>query len=230
MIENEYLADEVRAAVRTRELWGELADRAFFCASAVSATEQLTSTSDLRKADTLAGNTPPSFTRQNQTWHIVYGDESAPFPDRAGLRRIHLLLEKQGQEARVEDLIEKQDLSRGERVHDSRSIRDLEENEGRLTDYLDRGEGDLEELEEARELLQKVQSELRSARGPTRKGRRTGDEAKAAADAVAQSIRRAIGMVKETMPKFAEHLRTSIAQSNSMSPAYRPSPPITWIL
>jgi hypothetical protein len=39
MIENEYLADEVRAAVRTRELWGELADRAFFCASAVSAAK-----------------------------------------------------------------------------------------------------------------------------------------------------------------------------------------------
>jgi hypothetical protein len=35
MIENEYLADEVRAAVRTRELWGELAGRAYSCATAL---------------------------------------------------------------------------------------------------------------------------------------------------------------------------------------------------
>lgn len=171
-----------------------------------------------------------SFARLNDTWQIRFQSEAGSFRDLVGLRRIHLLLEKQGKEVQVENLIGKPDLSRGDRIHDRRSIKDLEETEARLLALVEDVGANPLEVEVAREDLQEVQAELRSARGPTGKGRRTGDQAKAAADAVGRSMDRAIIVVSKAMPKFAEHLRWSMVQPNSMSPAYRPPEPVTWIL
>ena len=102
--------------------------------------------------------------------------------------------------------------------------------EEKLLETIESG-GDPQRMAEAREELDSIKAHIKSATGLKGKVRRTGDEAKRAASTVGKSISRALQLLEESgMPKLARHLQEAIFHPSGMSPAYRPTDKVDWML
>jgi len=172
---------------------------------------------------------PNAFVKDGEAWRITFGGRSKSYRNSKGLERLRLLLQRQGKEVSVEELVGTRALSRGEPVNDEPARRQLRQREEELRAIVDSGR-DPAEIAEAREELDQLQTRVRADTTLRGKSRRLGDDAQRAASAVGQSLVRAIKQIAKELPDCAEHLRGAIKGRASSSPAYRPSDRVDWML
>lgn len=172
---------------------------------------------------------PNRFLKKGRVWHISFGKESGSLPHSVGLQRIKMLIERQGQEVRVEVLVDRKTLFRGDPASDNQAMRESKERRNQLRAMVE-SECDPFQVAEAREELEKIERHLSQSTGLRGKARKLGDEGKAAASSVGKSIERALVMIgQEGLRALADHLREAIVQPAGMSPAYRPTRQVDWM-
>ena len=141
-----------------------------------------------------------------------------------------MLLSSQGEEVSIEKLADRRILSTGDELSDPEALQEYEARRQELWRIIEAND-DPPEVAEAREELEKIEQQIQSSKGLRGRPRRIGNDAQAAASAVGQSISRARKRLHQAgMPKLAQHLHDSIIQPAGVSPAYRPSTPVDWML
>jgi hypothetical protein len=168
------------------------------------------------------------FRKDGKTWAMAFEGESGRFPHCVGFQRIHHLLEKQGREVPIAELISISKLFGGDAALDSSAKKDIQ---GRMSDLEEVIESSIDPQVVALAKAELESLAAASASGLRGRSREVGNQAKAAADAVGRSIGRAIKQLEgEGMPKLATHLRLFIQHPTGMSPVYRPPRPFPWLL
>ncbi|MDD5641745.1 MAG: hypothetical protein PHX53_08860 [Syntrophales bacterium] len=202
----------------------------------------------------IAGNV---FQKTGQFWTISFEGRTFRLKDSKGLQYLHFLLAHPGEEfhaqrllAEVEGIVSSSGDSpgiSGERqfLDDGLSISSLGDAGPLLDDqarkeYKQRLDDLSKELKEAREFndyeraerleeeMEALTKELAAAYGLGGRARKLADPGEKARKTISKAIRRALEHIKENDEIFWRHLQNAL--SLGLFPAYKPHPPVTWII
>lgn len=205
------------------------------------------------KAEAFAGNV---FQKTGQFWTISYEGHSFQLKDSKGLRYLHFLLAHPGEEFHAQRLlaevegtasapddgatkIERQFLDDGLTVSSLADAGPLLDDQARKA-YKQRLDDLAEELKEAREFndfdrterleeeMEALTKELSAAYGLGGRARKLADPAEKARKTISKAIGRALDHIKENDENLWRHLQNAL--SLGLFPAYKPHPPVNWII
>ncbi|MEV1174610.1 AAA family ATPase [Nonomuraea sp. NPDC049784] len=178
------------------------------------------------------------FRRDAEVWSLAFAGRTAHMPDAKGLRDLHTLLSRPGDDVPAVLLL---DPAGGEVVVAARRMGgdDVLDEEAKsryrhrlvlLDDEIDRAAelgDDLRAAEFDRERAALLE-ELRAAAGLGGRTRRLGDEAERARKTVTARIRDVLRKLDRAHPELAAHLRAAVSTGSTCR--YQPDRPITWRL
>lgn len=172
-----------------------------------------------------------AFLRHGDGWLVVYANRRAILPDLKGLRDIHFLLERPGQDVHCLDLAERQgDAYGGDDVLDDKArqslkarISDLQEELAEAEDMNDTGRA-----ERARAEMDRLIETLAKALGLGGRNRRLGGLTERARTTVTWRIRHAVRRIEVVHEPLGKHLANSLRTGTFCS--YRPERPVSWRL
>ncbi|MDP4510753.1 ATP-binding protein [Nonomuraea turcica] len=178
------------------------------------------------------------FRRDGAVWSLVFAGRAAHMPDAKGLRDLHTLLSRPGEDVPAVHLL---DPEGGELVVAARRMggddvldeeaktryrRRLTQLDEEIDRAVERGDdGRAAEFDRERAALLE---ELRAAAGLGGRTRRLGDEAERARKTVTARIRDVLRKLDHTHPELAAHLRASISTGSTCR--YQPEDETTWRL
>lgn len=180
----------------------------------------------------------PAFRRDGAVWSLRFAGRTVHVPDAKGLRDLHTLLARPGEDLSAvvllapeggEAVVAARALG-GDPVLDDEAKNRYRQRLERLDEEIDRA-GELGDdalaAEYDRERSALLQ-ELRTAAGLGGRPRRLGDEAERARKTVTARIRDTLRKLTTLHPELAEHLRESVGTGSYCS--YRPARSVDWLL
>jgi hypothetical protein len=174
------------------------------------------------------------FRFDGQVWTLTFADRTVHLPDSKGLRDLHLLLGRPGQEVPAARLLNPHGVEKiaygGDPVLDEEARARYRTRLTLLDDEIDRAalRGDEARVSDLDRERASLLNELRSAAGLAGRTRRLGDERERARKAVAARIKDALRRLDEWHPELAAHLRAGV--STGAVCRYRPDHEIEWRL
>ncbi|NGN65651.1 AAA family ATPase [Streptomyces sp. A7024] len=170
------------------------------------------------------------FRYDGRVWTLTYAGRTVHLPDAKGLRDMHLLLARPGEEIPAvrllspeggEEVVAARRLG-GDPVLDEEAKAQYKRRLERLDEEIDRAAavGDDARAAEYDKERDALLHELRAAAGLGGRSRRLGDEAERARKAVSGRIRDAIRKIESGHPALAAHLKAAISTGSTC--AYRP--------
>jgi len=200
-----------------------------------------------------AGNV---FQKTGQFWTISYEGRTSQIKDIKGLQYLHFLLAHPGEEFHAQHLlaeVEGKALNQGDAVtmserhllDDGLNISSLGDAGPQLDDqarkeYKQRLDDLGAELKEAREFndyvkaerveeeMEALTKELAAAYGLGGRARKLADPGEKARKTISKAIGRALEHIKENNENLWRHLQNAL--SLGLFPAYKPHPPVSWII
>ncbi|MFI2210278.1 ATP-binding protein [Streptomyces sp. NPDC020141] len=178
------------------------------------------------------------FRREGAVWALSFGGREAHMPDAKGLRDLHTLLGRPGDDLSAVSLLAPEagpaavaarSLG-GDPVLDERAKLHYRRRLERLDEEIDRA-AELGDDRRAREFTRErtaLLDELRTAAGLGGRTRRLGDEAERARKTVTARIRDTLRKLEPVHPELAAHMRESVTTGAYCS--YRPAKPLSWRL
>jgi hypothetical protein len=178
------------------------------------------------------------FRRDGAVWRLGYGGRVVHLPDAKGLRDLHLLLSRPGDDVPAVELLDPAAgpelvaarrmggdpvLDEEARARYRRRLTELDEAIQQATELSD--DRRAVALDQEREALL---DELRAATGLAGRRRRLGDEAERARKTVTARIRDALRKLDGRHPELAAHLRGAV--STGATCRYAPAEPVPWRL
>ncbi|MER6911374.1 AAA family ATPase [Streptomyces sp. NPDC000594] len=180
----------------------------------------------------------PVFRREGGVWSLVFEDRTAHMPDTKGLRDLHTLLSRPGDDLPAVELLAPEGGAAvraaralgGDPVLDDEARSRYRARLEQLDEELDRAalRGDTDRGTELARERSALLEELRTAAGLGGRPRRLGDEAERARKTVTARIRDTLRKLDRLHPELAAHLRTSVTTGAHC--AYRPTAPVPWRL
>ncbi|MFI7616066.1 ATP-binding protein [Nonomuraea terrae] len=193
------------------------------------------------------GGTPPSgevasgggeFRRDGAVWALRFAGRVAHVPDAKGLRDLHTLLSRPGDDVPAVVLLAPEGgevvvaahRMGGDEVLDDEARSRYRRRLSQLDDEIDRAaelgdDGRAAAFDRERAALL---AELRAAAGLGGRTRRLGDEAERARKTVTARIRDSLRKLDRAHPELAAHLRATVSTGSTCR--YQPEDPITWHL
>ncbi|MGW1140837.1 ATP-binding protein [Streptomyces zhihengii] len=178
------------------------------------------------------------FRRDGAVWALSYAGRAVHVPDAKGLRDLHTLLRRPGDDLPAVSLLAPEGGAEmvaarnmgGDPVLDEEAKARYRQRLDRLDEEIDRAavRGDAARAAEHERERAALLEQLRSAAGLGGRTRRLGDEAERARKTVTARIRDTLRRLDALHPELAAHLRESVTTGASC--AYRPPHPVRWRL
>ncbi|MEQ4715608.1 AAA family ATPase [Nonomuraea sp. B19D2] len=178
------------------------------------------------------------FRRDGKVWSLAFAGRTAHMPDAKGLRDLHTLLSRPGDDVPAVLLLDPEGgevvvaarRMGGDDVLDEEAKSRYRRRLARLDDEIDRAAelGDDRRAAEFDRERAALLEELRAAAGLGGRTRRLGDEAERARKTVTARIRDVLGKLDRAHPELAAHLRAAVSTGSTCR--YQPDRPVTWRL
>ncbi|TYB54373.1 AAA family ATPase [Nonomuraea sp. PA05] len=185
-----------------------------------------------------APETSGEFRRDGAVWALAFAGRSAHMPDAKGLRDLHILLSRPGDDVPAVTLLAPEGgeivvaarRMGGDEVLDEEARSRYRRRLVLLDEEIDRaaGLGDDDRAAELDRERAALLAELRAAAGLGGRTRRLGDEAERARKTVTARIRDTLRKLDHAHPELAAHLRAAVSTGSTCR--YRPRDPIAWRL
>ncbi|GAA2213936.1 hypothetical protein GCM10009850_093990 [Nonomuraea monospora] len=202
-----------------------------------SGDEQAAPSGD-HKGASPAQETSGEFRRDGAVWALTFAGRSAHLPDAKGLRDLHTLLSRPGDDVPAvtllapeggETVVAARRLG-GDEVLDDEARSRYRRRLARLDEEIDRAAslGDDDRAAEFDRERAALLAELRAAAGLGGRTRRLGDEAERARKTVTARIRDTLRKLDHAHPELAAHLRAAVSTGSTCR--YHPQEAIAWRL
>ncbi|QFY13550.1 AAA family ATPase [Nonomuraea phyllanthi] len=185
-----------------------------------------------------AGRLGREFRREGEVWSLTFAGRTAHMPDAKGLRDLHTLLGRPGDDVPAVRLLDPEGgelvvaarRMGGDAVLDEEAKTRYHRRLAQLDEEIDRAVelGDDRRAAEFDRERAALLEELRTAAGLGGRTRRLGDEAERARKTVTARIRDTLCKLDHAHPELAAHLRATVSTGSTCR--YQPADAITWRL